>query len=174
MMAARPTTRPAATDRPTPTVTRAGRSSVVSGPRVRDFATPPASFAVEWDVRTIYDFLFSLNEDHDFPHDLLDEDKAWLAEARAALGTSRPDDVEMLLGSEMAILVAAFAVEHPELTTIDAFLDAFEAAPTNEMLEVMLCDLVRDAEIVKGAEVTTFDSVTDPSLKDEIFLTKSQ
>lgn len=161
MMAARPTTRPVSTDRQTPTATRSGRSSAVAGPRVRDFATPAASFALEWDIRTVYDFLFSLNEDPDFPHDLLDEDKAWLAEARAALAAARPDDVEMLLGSEMAILVAAFAVEHPELTTIDAFLDAFEAAPTNEMLEVMLCDLVRDADL--GELVSAVTTVGDPA-----------
>ncbi len=47
----------------------------------------------------------------------------------------------------MAILVAAFAVEHPELTTVDAFLDALEATPTQSLLTTMLCDLVRDPEI---------------------------
>ena len=143
MMAARPTSRPAA-DRTTATGTR---PTTIGVPRVRDFATPSTSFTIEWDIRTVYDFLFSLNEDHDFPHDLLDEDKAWLAEARATLAEQHPDEVEMLLGSEMSILVAAYAVEHPELDTVDAFLNAFESAPTTSMLETMLCDLVRDPEI---------------------------
>ena len=143
MMAARPTTRPAS-DTTTATGTR---PAPVGVPRVRDFATPSTSFTIEWDIRTVYDFLFSLNEDYDFPHDLLDEDKAWLAEARARLAEQHPDEVQMLLGSEMSILVAAYAVEHPELTTIDAFLDALETAPTTSMLETMLCDLVRDPEI---------------------------
>jgi DNA-binding transcriptional ArsR family regulator len=146
MMAARPTTRPAQRRAETPTASTV-RSVGIGVPRVRDFATPSTSFSIEWDIRTVYDFLFSLNEDHDFPHDLLDEDKTWLAEARSALAEQHADEVEMLLGSEMSILVAAYAVEHPELTTVDAFLDAFEAAPTNEMLETMLCDLVRDPEI---------------------------
>ncbi len=76
----------------------------------------------------------------------------------------------MLLGSEMTILVAAYAVEHPELTTIDAFLDAFEAAPTNEMLEVMLCDLVRDAEIgeLVTAVTTTGDAAALEALREAI------
>ena len=156
MMAARPTTRTRANDAPTAT---GSRPSAVGGPRVRDFATPTTSFTIEWDVRTIYDFLFSLNEDHDFPHDLLDEDKAWLAAARARLVEQHPDKVQVLLGSEMSILVAAYAVEHPELTTIDAFLDAFEAAPVTSMLETMLCDLVRDPEIGDlVAEASTGDA----------------
>ena len=76
----------------------------------------------------------------------------------------------MLLGSEMSILVAAFAVEHPELTTIDAFLDAFEAAPTREMLEVMLCDLVRDAELgeLVVAVTTTGDAAAREALRQAI------
>ena len=27
-----------------------------TAPRVRDFATPPSGFAIEWDIRPIYDF----------------------------------------------------------------------------------------------------------------------
>ena len=107
MMAARPTTRPSASDATTATGTR---PSTIGAPRVRDFATPSTNFTIEWDIRTIYDFLFSLNEDHDFPHDLLEDDKSWLAGARAKLSEQHPDEVQMLLGSEMSILVAAYAV----------------------------------------------------------------
>ena len=81
-MVARPATRhPAA-----PTATRA---MAPANPRVRDFSGSASSFAMTWDVRTIYDFLFSLNDDKDFPHDLLDVDRAWLAEARAATRARR-------------------------------------------------------------------------------------
>ena len=142
MQAARPSSRPGATTAPT----RTTGPATTGAPRVRDFATPVAGFRIEWDVRTVYDFLFSLSDDHEFPHDLLDADRAWLTESRAALEAAHPD-VETLLASEMAIFVAAFAVEHPELTTIDAFLDALDVVPTQELLSTILCDLVRDPEL---------------------------
>jgi DNA-binding transcriptional ArsR family regulator len=138
-MAARPATRhPAA-----PTATR---PSAAANPRVRDFSGSTSSFTITWDVRTVYDFLFSLNFDKDFPHDLLDVDRAWLTEARDALASAHPDDAA-LIDSEIGIMVAAVAVEHPELTTVDAFLDAFETLPTGTLLANIMCEFMRDPEV---------------------------
>ena len=143
-MAARPTSRhPAApmTTRPTPP----------AAPRIRDFSGQATSFTITWDVRSVYDFLFSLNDDDEFPHDLLDLDRAWRNEARAALIAALPDDAP-LIGSEIAIMVAAVAIEHPEATSVDAFLDTFESTPTPALVSLILADLVRDAEV--GATVS--------------------
>ena len=126
-------------------------STAPAGPRVRDFATPPSGFSIEWDIRPIYDFLFSLADEKEFPHDLLEIDRSWLDEARAALSTAHPDE-QMVVGSDIAILVGSFAVEHPELRTVDAFLDALDATPTQSLLSTVLCDLLTDPEI--GALVT--------------------
>jgi DNA-binding transcriptional ArsR family regulator len=138
-MAARPATRhPAA-----PTATR---PSAPANPRVRDFSGSTSSLAITWDVRTIYDFLFSLNDDKDFPHDLADIDRAWLAESRTALAAAHPDDAS-LIDSEIGIMVAAVAVEHPEITTVDAFLDTFEGLPTGTLLANIMCEFMRDPDI---------------------------
>jgi DNA-binding transcriptional ArsR family regulator len=164
MQAARPSSRPGATTAPT----RTTGPATTGAPRVRDFATPVAGFRIEWDVRTVYDFLFSLSDDHEFPHDLLDADRAWLTESRAALEAAHPD-VETLLASEMAIFVAAFAVEHPELTTIDAFLDALDVVPTQELLSTILCDLVRDPELGGLVEkATTGDAKAIDDLREAL------
>ena len=110
------------------------RTSVPApAPRVRDFSTPQSGFAIEWDVRTVYDFLFSLSDEKEFPHDLLEIDRAWIGEARTALATAHPDD-EMVVGSDIAILVGSFAVEHHELRTVDTFLDALDETPTQSLL----------------------------------------
>ena len=61
-MSARPTRAPAAT--------AARRPEAPSGPPVRDFASPAAGYTIEWDVRPVYDFLFSLAKDDDSPEDL--------------------------------------------------------------------------------------------------------
>lgn len=144
MMAARPATRH-------PAAPVATRPAAPATPRVRDFSGQATSYAIAWDVRSVYDFLFSLNEDDDFPHDLLEADRAWRDDARAALLAAMPEDAP-LIGSEVAIMVAAVAVEHPEVATVDAFLDVLESTPTPELLSLIMCDLVRDADI--GATVS--------------------
>ncbi|HEX6869153.1 MAG TPA: metalloregulator ArsR/SmtB family transcription factor [Candidatus Limnocylindrales bacterium] len=143
-MAARPTTRH-------PAASIATRQAVPAAPRVRDFSGQATGYAIVWDVRSVYDFLFSLNEDDEFPHDLLDEDRAWRDAARADLLAAMPDDAP-LISSEIAIMVAAVAVEHPEVTTVEAFLDVFESTPTPALLSLIMCELVRDADI--GATVS--------------------
>src|SRR5687768_11060135 len=84
-----------------------------ANPQVRDYARPGAGFAIEWDVRTIYDFLFSLTEDAGATEDLPPADRAWLSESRAAITGDAKDDLDALTASSGAIFVAAFAVEHP-------------------------------------------------------------
>ena len=137
-MAARPTNRPgmtATTTRPTET----------ARPRVRDFASPAAGFTIEWDVRPVYDFLFSLGDDKDFQYDLLEEDRSWLDAARETLLRDHAEAARIT--AETTVLVASLAAIHPEATTIDAFIDVVEATPTQAFLETILCDLLRDPDI---------------------------
>jgi DNA-binding transcriptional ArsR family regulator len=157
-MAARPTSKPG-------TTATTSRSTPPTAPRVRDFSSPASGFTIEWDVRPVYDFLFSLSDDVDFPHDLLDEDRAWLDAARATLASEHPD--ETLLTSETIVLVAALAVIHPETTTIDEFLDMLDATPTQAFLETVLCDLLRDPDLGGlVAEASTGDTAALAALRD--------
>ncbi len=138
-MAARPSKQTATATAPRPT-------SGLTAPRVRDFATSAAGFRIEWDIRSIFDFLFSLSDEDGFPHDLLEIDRTWIGEARATLAAAHPDEA-LVVGSDIAILVGSFAVEHPELRTVDTFLDALEATPTQALLSTMLCDLMTDPDL---------------------------
>jgi len=121
-MAARPTTR-RTTERP------AGATR----PAVRDF-TGGASFAIEWDVRPVYDFLFSLSGDAGSTDDLPAADRRWLTDARASLPGDLRASVGRLFENELAIHIAGFAVDKPELRTSAAFVAAIEAADTAEFL----------------------------------------
>ena len=155
-MAARPSTlHPAA-----PTATRG--AAAPASPRVRDFSTPGASYSVEWDVRTIYDFLFSLTGEAGATDDLPEADRTWLRAARAGLPEADRAETDAMFASEMGIYVASFAVGRPDLTSIDAFVDALDALPIDEFLTTVLCDLERDAELgslVKAATAGDRDAL---------------
>jgi len=128
-MAARPTTRKT-TDRPI---------AVPSRPAVRDFSGG-TTYAVEWDVRPVYDFVFSLSEDAGSTDDLPAADRLWLTDARSSLPQDVRASVSRLFEHEVAVQVATFAVEHPELRTPRQFVEALEAAPPSEVVKAVLCE----------------------------------
>jgi DNA-binding transcriptional ArsR family regulator len=141
MMAARPTTN----SRTTTAVP--ARPAGSAAPQVRDFASPSSGFAIEWDVRPVYDFLFSLGGEGLKAADLSEADRAWLEEARGRLPDAVRPDYEAMFGAEMGIYVAAVAVERRDLQTVDAFVAEMQRIPTDELLQAVLCDLQRDPEL---------------------------
>jgi DNA-binding transcriptional ArsR family regulator len=129
-MAARPVTRKT-TDRPT--VVAAAR------PAVRDF-TGAATYTIEWDVRPVFDFLFSLSDDAGTTDDLPASDRQWLTDARSALPPDLRASVSWLFEHDVAIHVATYAVEHPELRTPRQFVDAIAAAAPRDVVKAVLCE----------------------------------
>jgi DNA-binding transcriptional ArsR family regulator len=123
-MAARPATRRP----PTPSTAPGAR------PAVRDF-TGGAPFAIEWDVRTAYDFLFSLSGDAGSTDDLPAGDRAWLTEARASMPQELQPSVSRLFDTEVAIHTVPLVVERPEVRTSADFVAA--------LAEVSPADVVR-------------------------------
>jgi DNA-binding transcriptional ArsR family regulator len=112
-MAARPATR-----RP---LASPGASTV--RPPVRDF-TGGAPFVIEWDVRTAYDFLFSLSGEAGSTDDLPAGDRAWLTDARASLPQDLQPSVSRLFDTEVAIHTVPLVIERPEVRTSGDFLAA--------------------------------------------------
>lgn len=139
-MSARPTSR-----RPRAPVAR--RREAPANPPVRDFASPAAGFAIEWDVRPVYDFLFSFARDADSPEDLQEADRTWLTEARTAMVADLGDPAEEEFASAMAVHIAAVAVERPELRTVEAFLDAVDTVATPDLVKSILSDFARDPDL---------------------------
>jgi DNA-binding transcriptional ArsR family regulator len=134
-----------------PTSRSSGRSSATAAvrdvaprPPVRDFTAGAASFTIEWDVRPVYDFLFSLSDDAGATEDLPAEDRRWLKESRAAFDAAGYP-LSGVLQHDVAVHVAAFAVSRPWLGTVDAFIDALESEGPAPLLDVLFGEMV-DAE----------------------------
>ena len=163
MMAARPTT-----SRTTATTVPA-RPAGSPAPQVRDFASPSSGFVIEWDVRPVYDFLFSLGGEGVRSADLSEEDRAWLADARSRLPDDVRPDYEAMFGAEMGIYVAALAVERPELRTVESFVAEVERISTDDLMRAVLCDLERDPDLGDlVAKATTGDAEAIDALREAL------
>ncbi len=112
-------------------------------PRVRDIGRPATAVPVEWDVRTAYDFLFSLSDDAGASDDLPAEDRAWLGRTRDRLRGDVGDAYE-LFGKEVCISLAGLAVDHPTAVDAAAFLALVESTPTATVIRTVLGAEMRD------------------------------
>jgi len=117
---------------------------VAPRPSVRDFTAGAAGFTIEWDVRPVYDFLFSLSDDAGATEDLPADDRRWLKESREALAAAGYP-LAGVLQHDVAVHVAAFAVARPWLRTVDSFLDALESEGPAPLLQAVFGEMV-DAE----------------------------
>src|SRR6478672_656328 len=86
-----------------------------AAPLVRDFGRQGGTVQVRWDVRTAYDFLFSLSDDAGSTDDLPADDRRWLTRSKEAL-RSQVGESLTLYASEFCILLAGLAVDRPDVT----------------------------------------------------------
>src|SRR5215207_9561766 len=98
-MAARPATRP----------TRERSDSQVRAP-VRDLTRGGTSFRIDWDVRPVYDFVFSLAGDVGGTDDLPAEDRAWLTTSKASIPAGIGGAATTLFESEICVNAAVLVV----------------------------------------------------------------
>jgi DNA-binding transcriptional ArsR family regulator len=100
----------------TPRTASRPRPASVGAP-VRDFTGAPARFAIEWDVRPVYDFLFSLSPDAGSTDDLPAADRRWLQDARAGLTGEAKATLERNLKHDLTVHLGGFLVERPAIHT---------------------------------------------------------
>jgi DNA-binding transcriptional ArsR family regulator len=127
-MAARPATRHTR-ERPTPDLQ-------VRAP-VRDLNSGSASFAINWDVRPVYDFVFSLSGDAGSTDDLPATDRTWLADAKANLPADVQSAAARLFESEVAIHIAVVVVDQPALRTADDVVAAISSSAPSDVIRAM-------------------------------------
>jgi DNA-binding transcriptional ArsR family regulator len=132
-MAARPTSRRAPTEFPAEAPTRSP---------VRDFTGGGTSHVIEWDVRPVYDFMFSLSGDAGATDDLPTDDREWLKAARATLPDTAQTQLDVLCENDLTVHLAAFIVERRELRTADQVVAALEAAGPGPVLRAIFSEAI--------------------------------
>jgi DNA-binding transcriptional ArsR family regulator len=121
------------------TVTRPRATSTVAP--VRDFTGAPARFAIEWDVRPVYDFLFSLSPDAGATDDLPAADRRWLQDARAGLAEPSRTELERMMKHELAVHVGGFIVERPALHSSADVVATMRAEGASAVLRWLFAEL---------------------------------
>jgi DNA-binding transcriptional ArsR family regulator len=111
---------------------------------VRDFSGGSAGFLIEWDVRPVYDFVFSLSDKDDLTHDVTQEDIDLVAAGRARLLAEAEPEAVAIFDGDCGTHIASFAVGRPELQTAAQFVDAVEQASLPELYRAIVSDVARD------------------------------
>ena len=136
-MAARPaTTRP--TGRPTDRPQRA---------IVRDLTRTGSSYRIDWDVRTAYDFIFSLSGDAGSTDDLPAPDRVWLTDTRKALSPEIQTAIEGLFESELAIHAGVLLIDRPDVRTAADVVALVEATTPIDLVRTLFSEDGHDAEL---------------------------
>ncbi|MBA2382326.1 MAG: winged helix-turn-helix transcriptional regulator [Chloroflexi bacterium] len=136
-MAARPTTR-----RPL------GRS--IDSPQraiVRDLTRGGSSYRIDWDVRTAYDFVFSLSGDAGSTDDLPAADRAWLTESRRALSADVQKGIDDLFESELAIHAGVLLVDQPDARTSADMVALVEATEPADLVGALFAEDGHDRDL---------------------------
>ena len=112
-------------------------------PAVRDFSGGSAGFHIEWDIRPVYDFVFSITADDSWTHDIAAEDQALVAAGRERLRAEAAPEAVSIVEDECGIHVASVAVERPEIRTAVQLVDAIETASLPDLYRSIVSDVTR-------------------------------
>ena len=156
-MAARPATRRAPVASPPDAPLR---------PAVRDFTGGAVGHVIEWDVRPVYDFLFSMTSEAGTTDDLPAGDRRWVEEARAGLSASERGLFDRMCQTEVAIHLAAFVVEHRAIDSADALVEALESAGPVPLLRSVFSEAAASDPAIAPALERAFAG--DPSAISEL------
>jgi DNA-binding transcriptional ArsR family regulator len=115
--------------------------------RVRARGDRMAGVRIEFDARTVYDFLLSLATIDDLDYDLLPEDQSWLQRARASLSPQRRQDLEDCFGEAHGGLghgLGAVPVFHPDARTAREFVTLVATMETRQLAREMTGEGLRE------------------------------
>ncbi len=115
--------------------------------RVRGFSgSGLGQVAVDFDVRTIYDFVFSLSEEAGSTDDLPAADRAWLSAARAELDLQL-DGVGALRAVEVAVSLAGLAVNRPDVHDAAGLVEFVAGLDPHEVVRLVLAESMSDPKM---------------------------
>ena len=156
-----------------------GAPETPARPSVRDFTGGVSGMAIEWDVRTAYDFIFSLWAESGTTDDLPAEDRKWLKDARASVGPEASRKLERISRDEGLIHMAALLVSRRAVKNAAEAVIAIRSASPAELVRSAFCEVpAKDAALVATLEAAiagddaaleefrsrTFEGRTDPRI----------
>lgn len=132
----------------TRTTTRTQRSDATVGatgererrPAVRDFTGGVGGPVITWDVRPIYDFLFSLTDDAAESEDVATEDRRWVETSKASISADAKASIDWMRETELAVHVAAYVVEHRSVRTASDLIASLEAEGPAALLRAVMSE----------------------------------
>ncbi len=130
-MAARPATR------------RAGRERTPGNdqrPIVRDLGRGSSTFAIEWDVRPSFDFLFSLSGEAGSTDDLPADDRRWLTETKASLPEAARAGLVEMFDSELCINAGVLLIDQPDVRTAAQLVEFIGDSEARDVVRPILAD----------------------------------
>jgi DNA-binding transcriptional ArsR family regulator len=148
----------------------AGRpSDAPQRPIVRDLSRGGASFRIDWDVRTAYDFVFSLSGDAGSTDDLPAADRQWLVETRKALDPEAQAGISALFESELAIHAGILVVEQPDVRNSADFVELVAGTEPRDLIRALLTDDYHGVDISDLVErAISGDETAIPALADKL------
>jgi DNA-binding transcriptional ArsR family regulator len=114
---------------------------------VRDLTRGGASVRIDWDVRSAYDFIFSLSGDAGSTDDLPALDRAWLTDTRASLAPDVQEAIESLFESELAIHAGVLLVDQPDVRTSADMVALVESIEPSELVGALFAEDGHDKEL---------------------------
>jgi DNA-binding transcriptional ArsR family regulator len=114
---------------------------------VRDLTRGGTSFRIDWDVRTAFDFIFSLSGDAGSTDDLPATDRTWLRETREGLPSDVQEGIKALFESELAIHAGVLLVDQPDVRTAADVVALVEGLSPAEVIGSLFADEGRDPEV---------------------------
>lgn len=121
--------------------------SLGNGVRVRGFSgSGLGQVSVEFDVRTLYDFVFSLSEEAGSTDDLPAADRAWLSAARADLNLQL-EGLGELRAVEIAVSVAGLAVDQPGVSDAADLVEFVAGLDPHDVVRLVLSESMADPKM---------------------------
>jgi len=155
--------------RPTSTVRRTERTreTAQARPIVRNLRRGAAApVQVEFDVRTVYDFVISLSEEAGATEDLLPADREWLVAARDSLTADTKETLEDSFAAQLCFGIAQLAIDRPEIRAAADLVALAEATSPVVIARTVFADELQDPalrpliERALAGDETVFETLT--------------
>jgi DNA-binding transcriptional ArsR family regulator len=116
-------------------------------PIVRNLNRGEAAYRIDWDVRTTYDFVFSLSGDAGSTDDLPAADREWLVATRKSLDPEAQAGIANLFENELAIHAGVLLVDRPAIRTSADVVDLVADTSPRDLMTALLADDHHDADL---------------------------